>query len=81
MRTDIAQPGAKADVTIAVDGDEVVRTTVTRTVAGAFTASECLNVGIDLGSPVSLDYSDRRPFPFDGTIHTMHVTLLIGETA
>jgi arylsulfatase len=37
-------------------------------------------VGIDLGSPVSLDYFDRRPFPFDGTIHAMHVDLLIGET-
>ena len=80
VRTEIAQPGAKADVTIAVDGGVAVRTTVARTVPGAFTASECLNVGIDLGSPVSLDYFDRRPFPFDGTIHAMHVDLLIGET-
>jgi hypothetical protein len=37
-------------------------------VPAAFTASETFDVGIDLGSPVSLDYFDRRPFAFDGNI-------------
>ena len=41
---------------------------VKRTVPAAFTASETFDVGIDLGSPVSLDYFDRRPFAFDGKI-------------
>ena len=42
--------------------------TVKRTVPAAFTASETFDVGVDLGSPVSLDYFDRRPFRFDGKI-------------
>ena len=41
----------------------------------AFTASETFDVGIDLGSPVSLDYFDRRPFTFDGRIDAVNVQL------
>jgi arylsulfatase len=29
-----------------------------------------------LGSPVSLDYYDRAPFPFNGAINTMDVRYL-----
>ena len=41
----IAKPGAPADVVLKVDGKEVARTTVKRTVPGAFTASETFDVG------------------------------------
>ena len=58
-----------------MDGKEVARTTVKRTVAGAFTASETFDVGVDLGSPVSLDYFDRRPFRFSGKIEKVTVEL------
>ena len=54
---------------------EVARTTVKRTVPAAFTASETFDVGIDLGSPVSLDYFDRRPFAFTGRIQAVTVEL------
>ena len=64
-----------ADVVLSVDGAEVARTTVQRNVAGAITASESFDVGIDLGSPVSLDYFDRAPFPFNGRIENMTVKL------
>ena len=73
--TTIAKPGAPAEVVLTVDGKEVARTTVKRTVPAAFTASESFDVGIDLGSPVSLDYFDRRPFKFDGTISIVDVRL------
>jgi arylsulfatase len=73
--TTIAKPGAPAEVVLTVDGDEVARTTVKRTVPAAFTASETFDVGLDLGSPVSLDYFDRRPFPFDGKIASVKVQL------
>jgi len=73
--TTIARPGGPAEVVIAVDAKEIARTTVKRTVAGAFTASETLDVGVDLGSPVSLDYFDRRPFRFDGKIAAVDITL------
>ena len=56
-------PAAPAEVVLAVDGAEVARTTVKRTVPAAFTASESFDVGVDLGSPVFADYFDRRPFP------------------
>ena len=73
--TTIAKPGAPAEVVLSVDGKEVARTTVKRTVPAAFTASESFDVGIDLGSPVSLEYFDRRPFRFNGRIHNVAVTL------
>jgi arylsulfatase A-like enzyme len=73
--TTIAKPGAPADVLLTVDGQEVARTTVKRTVPAAFTASETFDVGVDLGSPVSLDYFDRRPFPFNGKITAVKVQL------
>ncbi len=44
-----------------------------RTVPAAFTASETFGVGVDLGSPVSPDYFDRRPFRFTGTIASVDV--------
>jgi len=73
--TTIAKPGAPAEVVLTVDGHEVARTTVQRTVPAAFTASETLDVGIDLGSSVSLDYFDRRPFRFEGKIASIEVRL------
>ena len=38
-----------------------------------FTANDCLDIGTCLGAPVSLDYYDRAPFPFNGTIDTVNV--------
>jgi arylsulfatase A-like enzyme len=73
--TTIATFGGPAEVALTVDGREVARTTVKRTVPGAFTASETFDVGVDLGSPVSLDYFDRRPFRFDGKITSVKVRL------
>jgi arylsulfatase len=73
--TTIPKPGAPAEVVLSVDGTEVARTQVARTVPAAFTASESFDVGTDLGSPVSLDYFDRRPFAFDGRIDSVKVDL------
>ena len=73
--TTIAKPGGAADVVLKVDGNEVGRVTVKRTVPAAFTASESFDVGVDLGSPVSSAYFDRRPFRFDGKIEQMLVKL------
>jgi arylsulfatase len=73
--TTIAKPGAPADVVLTVDGSEVARTTVKRTVPAAFTASETFDVGIDLGSPVSRHYFDRGRFRFNGKIDKVEVTL------
>ena len=70
-----AKPLSPADVVLTIDGREVARTTVQRTVPAAFSASETFDVGVDLGSSVSLDYMERRPFRFDGKINTVAVQL------
>jgi arylsulfatase len=75
VNTTIAQPGAPAEVVFSVDGKEVARGTVKRTVPAAFTASESFDVGVDLGSPVSEAYFERRPFRFDGKISAVTVEL------
>ena len=49
--------------------------TVGRTVPAAFTASETLDVGVDLGSPVAHAYEERRPFAFNGKIESVRVDL------
>ena len=75
VSTLIAKPGAPAAVILTVDEKEVAQAGVKRTVPAAFTASETFDVGIDLGSPVSLDYFDSRPFAFSGTIKSVSVDL------
>jgi arylsulfatase len=73
--TTIAKAGAAAVVILSVDGNEVARADVKRTVPAAFTASETFDVGVDLGSPVSLAYAENRPFAFDGAIEAVNVVL------
>ena len=73
--TTLAKPGAPAEIIMTVDSKEVSRMTTKRTVPLAFTASETFDVGIDLGSPVSRDYSQRRPFRFNGKIEQVEVKL------
>ena len=71
----VPRPGAPADITLSVDGKEIARTSPKMTVPAAFTASESFDVGVDLGSPVSRDYFDRRPFQFDGKVSKVEVEL------
>jgi hypothetical protein len=73
--TTIEKLGGRAEVVLNVDGSEVARTIVKRTVPAAFTATESFDVGIDLGSPVSQNYFDRRPFKFDGKIDRVYIEL------
>ena len=49
--------------------------TVSLRIPAAFTASESFDVGVDLGSTVSRDYCDRRPFRFDNRISNVLVEL------
>jgi arylsulfatase len=58
-----------------VDGSEIGRAELKRTVPAAFTASESLDIGIDLGSTVADSYYERRPFKFDGRIESVTVRL------
>jgi len=70
------KPGAPATITLVVDGKKVGQLQTLGTVPAAFSASETLDVGIDLGSPVSYDYLEKAPFKFDGVINSVHIKLL-----
>ena len=58
---------------LSVNGDEYARGVVPISAPLLFTANDCLDIGTCLGSPVSLDYYDRAPFPFTGTIANVNV--------
>jgi arylsulfatase A-like enzyme len=75
VTTAIAGPGKPGTVTVAVDGRESFSVPLDRTVPAAFTASESLDVGVDLGSMVSAAHHARRPFAFEGRVATMKVRL------
>lgn len=70
------RPGGPLDITLAVNDEEVGSGQVPISAPLLFTANDCLDIGTCLGSPVSLDYYDRAPFPFDGTIRTVRVRYL-----
>ena len=72
------KPGAPLDVIIKVNGKVVAQGQVPVTAPFAFTANDCLDFGSDLGSPVSLDYFDKAPFAFNGTIGTTSIKYPIG---
>ncbi len=73
INTTISGPGKPGTVVVTVDGEKSFEVALKYTVALAFTASETLDFGVDLGSTVSLGYLDKRPFAFDGKIGKVHV--------
>ncbi|MGB0102089.1 MAG: arylsulfatase [Nocardioides sp.] len=78
VRTEYVEPrpGGPLTVTVTADGAPVMSGTVPVSAPLLFTANDCLDIGTCLGSPVSLDYYDRAPFPFEGTIDTVEVRYL-----
>lgn len=67
------RPAGPLKVTMKVNGEVVAEGTVPVSAPLLFTANDCLDIGIALGSPVSLDYCDKVPFKFNGTIDQVHV--------
>ena len=66
-------PRGPLNVAMKVNGETVAEGTVPISVPLAFTATECLDIGVALGSPVSPDYYDKKPFRFNGKIEGVHV--------
>jgi arylsulfatase len=44
-------------------------------VVGRFSATETLDIGMDLGATVSAAYRDRAPFAFTGMIKDVNIEL------
>lgn len=78
VRTEYVEPrpGGPLEITLSVGGEVVASGTVPISAPLLFTANDCLDIGRSLGSPVSLDYRERVPFAFDGTIDSVTVTYL-----
>ena len=72
-RYDTMERMAPATLTLTVNGKQVGQGRIERSVPGVHTASETFDVGVDLGSPVSLDYYDRAPFRFSGKIEKINI--------
>lgn len=62
-----------ATITFKVNGKAMGEMRVERSVTSIFSASETFDIGMDLGSPVSLDYFDRAPFKFTGKINSINI--------
>jgi len=73
VKFDSPQREGPATVTFTVNGKQVGQGRIERSVPATFTASETFDIGMDLGSPVALDYHDRAPFKFNGKIHSVHI--------
>ncbi len=63
-----AKVGGPMDITIKANGTVIGQGQVPLTAGYHFTSNDCLDLGSDLGSPVSLAYYDQAPFAFNGTI-------------
>jgi arylsulfatase len=66
--------GGPMDITLKVNGEIVARGEVPITAGYHFTGNDCLDLGSDLGSPVSLEYFDQAPFAWNGTIGTTKIS-------
>jgi len=69
----VKKPAGPLDITIRANGKEVAKGQTPASAPIGFTANDCLDIGTDLGSPVSIDYFDRAPFKFNGKIDQVHV--------
>jgi len=63
-------------ITLKVNGKLFAEGVVPVSAPVGFTANDCLDIGQALGSPVSMDYREKAPFKFNGTIEQVHVKYL-----
>jgi arylsulfatase len=70
------RPAGPLKVTMRAAGKIVAEGVVPISAPLIFTANDCLDIGVALGSPVSLDYYDKAPFKFNGTIERVEVKYL-----
>src|SRR5262249_55809059 len=61
--------------TLSVDGKEVARGRIERTIPVRFSLDETMDVGMDTGTPVVEDYVDKMPFAFTGVLKKVGVEL------
>jgi arylsulfatase A-like enzyme len=70
------RPAGPLNVVLRVNGEEVASGVVPISAPLLFTANDALDFGIDLGSPVGIEYFDQAPFKFNGEIMGAQVEYL-----
>ena len=70
------KPAGPLKIVLKVNGNEVASGVVPVSAPLMFTANDCLDFGIDLGSPVGPENYDQAPFKFNGKIERAHVEYL-----
>jgi arylsulfatase A-like enzyme len=70
------KPAGPLKVVLRVNGKEAASGVVPVSAPLAFTANDALDFGIDLGSPVGIEYYDQAPFKFNGKIDGARVQYL-----
>ena len=70
---EVIQPGGSLNITLRANGTPVASGQVPISAPLLFSANDCLDIGVCLGGRVSLDYYDRAPFAFTGTIENVNV--------
>jgi arylsulfatase len=68
-----ARPGGPLNITLTANDQTHASGQVPISAPLVFTANDCLDIGTCLGGRISLDYYDKAPFPFNGTIHNVNV--------
>ena len=63
-----------------LNGKKVAEGAIDKTVGGAFSLSETFDVGVDNGTPVSVNYKTKDHFPFTGQIDKVTITLTAPDT-
>lgn len=66
----VSKVGGPMDITMKANGEVVGQGQVPAAISLHFTTNESLDIGSDTSSPVSLEYFDKAPFAFNGTIAT-----------
>ena len=67
------KPGGPLNITLTVNDNQLASGRVPVSAPLLFTANDCLDIGVCHGGRVSLDYYERAPFPFNGTIKNVNV--------
>jgi arylsulfatase len=70
---EIPRQAGPLKITLKVNGDAFGEGQVPVSAPLGFTANDCLDIGMALGSPVSLDYRKKAPFKFNGKIQQVKV--------
>lgn len=68
FEADAARPGAGGNVTLLANGEAIGGGRMDKTISLIFTTYAGMDIGRDNGGVVDLDYEDRGPYAFTGTV-------------